>query len=89
MRISAVFTGISFVSFLVATWRYLAISTPYHLDRAESILANPNGDVVWLEKWTFSREISLACACISLVIFLWSYVALWRAQQQDECERND
>ncbi len=88
MRISAVVTGISFVSFLVATWRYLVISTPYHFDRAESILENPNGNVIWLETWSLHREISMACACISLVIFLLSYIFLWRAQRRDECERD-
>jgi len=69
---------------IVSAWSYLVISTPAHVAKAASILANPNGNIIWVETWQSNRQISLVCGCISLVIFIWSYCLLWRAQRDDQ-----
>jgi hypothetical protein len=83
MRASAVFVVLSAPGYVVSAWSYLVISTPAHIAKAVGILANPNGDIIWVETWQSNRRISLVCGCISLVIFFWSYFLLWRAQQEN------
>ncbi|WP_316190673.1 MULTISPECIES: hypothetical protein [unclassified Bradyrhizobium] len=83
MRASAVFTMLSAIGFAVSAWGYLVISTPAHFAKAANILANPNGDIVWVETWQSNRQICLVCGCISLVVFICSYCVLWRAQREE------
>jgi hypothetical protein len=84
MRVSGVFMALSALGCAVSAWSYFAISTPGHFAKAASILANPNGDIFWVETWQRNRQISLVCGCVSLVTFIWSYCLLWRAQREDQ-----
>ena len=84
MRASVVFMALSAIGCAVSAWSYLVISTPAHFAKVASILANPNGDIIWVETWQSNRHISLISGCISLAILIWSYCLLWRAQRKEQ-----
>lgn len=84
MRTPAIILPLSAAGTVISGLCYLIISTPNHFAKAAAIRANPNGDIFWLEDWEFNRMASLACAGVSLVIFVWSYIVLWKAQRDEQ-----
>lgn len=75
--------GLSAAGIFCSGLSYFIISTPQHFMKAADIRSDPNGDPFWLQDWEFNRMTSLVCVCILLVVFVWSYIVLWRAQRGD------
>jgi hypothetical protein len=81
MRASAIIATLSGVATLWSGYCFFVTSTG--LDKAVRIRANPNGDVVWLERWEANREASLICGIVLFSIFVWAFVVLYKAQRDD------
>ncbi len=81
MRASAVVASLSGIAAALFAASYLATSKVSH--KAELIRVNPNGDIVWLERWEADRATSLACAVIFLLIFICALVVMYRARRDE------
>ncbi|SFM27148.1 hypothetical protein SAMN03159423_0328 [Bradyrhizobium sp. NFR13] len=81
MRLSAIIATLSGIATLWSGYCFSVTSTG--LDKAARIRANPNGDVVWLERWETNREASIICGIIFFLIFVWAFAVLYKAQRDD------
>lgn len=81
MRASAVIATLSGITVALSAASYLATSKVMH--KAELIRANPNGDIVWLERWEFNRAVSVVVGIVSLLVFVWAFTALYKAQRDE------
>lgn len=81
MRASAIIATAAGVATLLSGYCFFVTSTG--LDKAARIRANPNGDIVWLERWDAIRTTSIVCGIVFLAIFIWAFAVLYKAQRRD------